>query len=134
MYVGCYTDTSISDMGSRDFDQHISEDEELLFLDMTVPKCMGACATLGYRYAALSVSCVFFIIFPPSNGKILYSSSSFETSWHKQSYHFSHYKIVEKQVIHLNFMTHASISQISYALPLSSHGHHYQNQVPKTIT
>ena len=56
MYIGCYHDQSINDMSLRDFDQYINQNTENLWKDMTVPRCLGACATLGYEYGALSVS------------------------------------------------------------------------------
>ena len=58
-YIGCYLDQSIGDMSMRDFDQYINQDAEPLWKDITVPRCLGACATLGYRYAGLSVSSCF---------------------------------------------------------------------------
>ena len=61
IYIGCYQDQSIYDMSLRDFDQFINQDTEVFWRDMTVPRCLGACATLGYRYGALSVSATLLL-------------------------------------------------------------------------
>ena len=49
-------------------------------------------------------------------------------SWHKLSYHFSHHNIVEKRVIHPNFMVWALISQIllDFTINFSSSSHSEQ--------
>ena len=54
MYVGCYQDQSIDDSHLRDITDYINRLDE--WKDVTAPRCLGACATLGYTIGALAVS------------------------------------------------------------------------------
>ena len=60
MYVGCWEDKntplifSPADYNSRDFDVYIV-DNSFEWQGLTLDRCIPACVTLGYRYAALQV-------------------------------------------------------------------------------
>ena len=54
MYVGCYKDDSITNPVQRDLEVYLNQDDK--WKDMTLARCLGACATLGYRYAGMAVS------------------------------------------------------------------------------
>ena len=54
MYIGCYQDQNIEDGSLRDLDEYINQKD--FWRDVTAPRCLGACATLGYTIGALSVS------------------------------------------------------------------------------
>ena len=60
MYVGCWEDKNTAsifnptDYNSRDFDIYII-DNSIAWNGITLDRCVPACVTLGYRYAALQV-------------------------------------------------------------------------------
>ena len=61
MYVGCWEDKNVNTMfdknddNSRDFEVYIAVSSQPWY-GMTLNRCVPACVTLGYRYAALQVS------------------------------------------------------------------------------
>ena len=61
MYVGCWEDKNVNTMfnkdddNSRDFEIYIAVSSQPWY-GMTLNRCVPACVTLGYRYAALQVS------------------------------------------------------------------------------
>ena len=61
MYVGCWEDKNVNTMfnadsyNSRDFDAYIMVSEPDAWQGITLNRCVPACVTLGYRYAALQV-------------------------------------------------------------------------------
>ena len=64
MYVGCWEDKNVNtifdkdDGNSRDFEVYIAVSSQPWY-GMTLNRCVPACVTLGYRYAALQVSSVY---------------------------------------------------------------------------
>ena len=54
MYIGCYRDQNIYSAELRDIDEFINQGD--YWKDVTLPKCLGACATLGYTIGAIAVS------------------------------------------------------------------------------
>ena len=61
MYVGCWEDKNVNTMfdedddNSRDFEIYIADSSQEWKGGMTLNRCVPACVTLGYRYAALQV-------------------------------------------------------------------------------
>ena len=56
MYIGCYKDLDIYSTDLRDIDEFINQKD--YWKDVTLPRCLGACATLGYTIGAIAVSIV----------------------------------------------------------------------------
>ena len=56
MYIGCYKDRDIYSADLRDIDEFINQKD--YWKDVTLPRCLGACATLGYTIGAIAVSLV----------------------------------------------------------------------------
>ena len=56
MYIGCYKDRDIYSADLRDIDEIINQKD--YWKDVTLSRCLGACATLGYTIGAIAVSIV----------------------------------------------------------------------------